>query len=87
METERIIGLENAWKGSTIEEALRGWYLNNETLGYRALPLTIAWGILLAGNTKLFEDKGVIPLQGLNILSASHSRKILIIQNIYPKDL
>jgi hypothetical protein len=91
LEIERVIGLKNAWRGTTIEEALRGWCLNNETLRYRALPLTIAWGIWLAINTKLFEDKGVIPLQcvlqSLNILSAFPQQKYPHTPKHIPKNL
>jgi hypothetical protein len=68
-----LTSLNNAWKGNSIEEALKNWCMNKDTKRYKSLPLTIAWGIWLAQNSKLFEDKDTMPLkcaiQSLNILS------------------
>ena len=47
-ESNQLTGLNNAWRGNSIEEALRNWCMNKETKSYRDLPLTISWGIWLA---------------------------------------
>lgn len=66
--------LENDWDKNIIEGALRTWCTNGETRRYRALPLTLAWGVWFVGNLKLFEDRETLPLKCvfkcLNILSA-----------------
>jgi hypothetical protein len=80
-EAYRITGLKNEWKGDSIDTALKSWISNPTTSNYKALPLTIAWGVWLARNQMLFEDKEIIPLkcamQSINILSAipQHSQR------------
>ena len=87
-EVEGLSGLQNAWNGNSIEEALRIWCLNKETKRYRALPIIISLGVWLAKNTKLFEDKDTLTLkcvvQRLNILSTFswYQKKKDIKQNV-----
>jgi hypothetical protein len=73
-EVERMIGIRNLWEGESIEEDFRTWCSKKETFKIRALPLNIAWGVWLARNLKLFEDKETLPLkcavQAINILNA-----------------
>jgi hypothetical protein len=73
-EVERLIGIGNLWEGGSLEEAFKTWCNRKETSKIRALPLNIVWGVWLARNLKLFEDKETLPLkcvvQSLNILNA-----------------
>jgi hypothetical protein len=45
--------LKNYWQGDSIEEALSKWHKDKDTKAFKALPLTLAWGIWLARNAKL----------------------------------
>jgi hypothetical protein len=54
---ERIIGIQNVWLGENYEVALRLWYANKDMKNIRQLLLSIAWGVWLARNMKLFEGK------------------------------
>jgi hypothetical protein len=61
-------------KAISLMKLLKSWISNPATSNYKALPLTIAWGIWIARNQLLFEDREIIPLksamQSINILSA-----------------
>jgi hypothetical protein len=60
---ENLIGIGNLWEGGSLEEAFRTWCNKKETSKIRALPLNIVWGVWLAKNLKLFEDKETLPLK------------------------
>jgi hypothetical protein len=61
------------WKGPNIEEAWREWSSNPQNHNIKALPLLINWGVWLARNSTIFNEKPSIPelivAQSLSILS------------------
>jgi hypothetical protein len=61
------------WKGPNIEEAWREWMTNPQNQNIKSLPLIINWGVWLAQNSVIFNEKYSIPehivAQSLSILS------------------
>jgi hypothetical protein len=73
-EVEMMIGIRNIWEGGCLEEAFKTWCSRNETSKIKELPHNIDWGIWLARNLNLFEDKETLPLkcvvEAINILKS-----------------
>jgi hypothetical protein len=58
-EIECHLGLSNLWIQDSIEECFAVWFINRELKQLRVLPYLVLWGIWLACNSSLFEDKYV----------------------------
>jgi hypothetical protein len=71
--------LNSKWQGDSIEATLRKWYMDKETKSFKALPLTIAWGVWIERNKKKIKTR-------THYLS-SVSHKSLNILRSFPQDL
>jgi hypothetical protein len=60
-EVEDIIGLEFKSQGDTMEATFKRWHNDNDTKIFKVLSLTLALGIWLAKNAKLFEKNNSFP--------------------------
>eukprot|EP01018_Ginkgo_biloba_P022058 Gb_03022 [translate_table: standard] len=73
-EIEHLLGVRNVWIGASVEEGLRTWCGNPIAKTFLALPVILAWGICVARNASIFEDRGSSPFQcaaqGLSILKS-----------------
>jgi hypothetical protein len=58
---EGLTRLRFVWSGD-FKEGLRIWCENENTKGFRALPLIVVWGIWLARNALIFDDRIIPPL-------------------------
>jgi hypothetical protein len=56
---------KDSWQGTSVEECLRLWSLDSESTfkDLKGVPLIISWGIWLARNAGIFENKCVPPIQ------------------------
>jgi hypothetical protein len=56
-EVEHITRVTNVWIGEIVEECLRKWFVRNESKEFRSIPCLVSWGILLARNSQIFDEK------------------------------
>jgi hypothetical protein len=56
---EGHLGLTNLWNMDTIEGCFSGWFSNTDLKPFQALPFLVLWGIWLAHNSILFEERFV----------------------------
>lgn len=67
------LGNACSWASTNLEECWRHWFQNPNTISYKALPLIISSGILLACNKCIFQDalphSEKVFVEGLSILS------------------
>ena len=62
-EVEGNLGFTNLWlKGSLIDN-FKEWFDKRELKNFRAVPYLVIWGIYLARNSSIFEDKQTPPFQ------------------------
>ena len=52
-----MLGANKIWGGRSIVEAWKAWVDNQTEKDLTVLPLLVCWGIWLARNTTIFEDK------------------------------
>ena len=57
MEVEKLIHLQIAWEGDNTSEAWHKWWHLNSIWKLRNLPPIICWGIWIARNRFIFQDK------------------------------
>jgi len=79
-EIEVFTGLRNIWEGQNVKECMNAWCQNPLVRMYTALLIIVAWGICLARNSCLFEDRIPPPQlcasQGLSILKYFEQVKV-----------
>ena len=68
-----MLNLRLDWHGPSIKDAWQSWLSSHHLAHLKALPLTLIWGIYLAQNTTIFQEKAspteVLAKQGLDLLS------------------
>ena len=55
------VGLNHRWDGDTVNSAWDRWWRSFSRSKLKALPLIIIWGIWLARNGAIFENKACLP--------------------------
>ncbi|KAH9304995.1 hypothetical protein KI387_009399, partial [Taxus chinensis] len=60
---EALTGCRGGWQGETVEVCLQNSFQRTELKAYRALPLVMSWGIWLASNTDIFQDRHIVLFQ------------------------
>jgi hypothetical protein len=73
-EISSSLGPSFTWNGLTMSDALQNWLVDHQNHDFKALPLIICWGIWIARNHSIFEEKSTsiahISIQCLKIFSA-----------------
>jgi hypothetical protein len=75
-----LIGIQDAWRGQSVEECLKVWCNNYNVKSYKALPLIIARWLWLVRNDSLSKNISTMQItsQGMNILRHLSRLKFLI---------
>ena len=57
----RLVGMEYRWEGESVNRAWENWWRTVSLYKLKALPLIVIWGIWLARNGAIFQDKAFVP--------------------------
>jgi ribonuclease HI len=70
---ETSLGFQDLWHKETVDMNFQEWFIRRELNPFREVPFLVTWGIWLAHNSSLFEDKPIpyfqISTQVLALLS------------------
>ena len=53
-----MLWLHAEWIGPSLEEAFKCWWSVDFSKSHKIIPLIISWGIWIARNNSIFNDKG-----------------------------
>eukprot|EP00253_Pinus_taeda_P007952 PITA_07952 len=88
-EIGNILNIKLVWEGFNIQEVWQKWWNEHATGNLRNLPLIISWGIWIARNKSLFQDKeipvAITATQGAAIYSSLPVPKDSSPQRIVPE--
>jgi len=57
----RLVGMNLRWEGHTVNSAWERWWRNAPNANLKTLPLLVIWGIWLARNGAIFQERASIP--------------------------